>query len=214
MPIIPIHTPRRLHRPFAMLLIAVTFFTAAVATADATRAGRLALDPHHTVVAFHLGGTLHDVYGTFALESGTLSVDPDAETASGTIVVSAASGESGNTSRDERMANAVLESARFPEIRFRAERVEGRPEPDGTFHATLYGVLTLHGDEHDVAVIVDGRLAGDVVAAHGRFTVPYVAWGISDPSILLLSVAKTVDIDVTTEGRVVWNDAAHTTGDQ
>lgn len=200
---------RRPHRRFAAGAAAALFlYTSAGAlavSADAARFGHLAFDPHHTVVAFHLAGNLHDVHGTFALESGTLTVDPERGTATGTVVVSAPSGESGNASRDARMAHDVLDADHFPEIRFRAERVDGRPDADGSFHATLYGILTLHGDEHEVAIAVDGHLTGDVLRAHGRFAVPYVAWGLPDPSILLLTVAKTVDIDVTTEGPVTWS---------
>jgi polyisoprenoid-binding protein YceI len=163
------------------------------------------LRSHHTVVAFHLAGNLHDVHGTFALESGTLAVDPERGVATGTIVVNATSGESGNTSRDARMTSSILDADHFPDVRFRAERVEGHPDADGAFRATLYGVLTLRGDDHDVAITVAGILAGDLLRAHARLTVPYVAWGLPDPSILMLTVAKTVDIDVTTEGRVTWS---------
>jgi polyisoprenoid-binding protein YceI len=193
-------------RPLLALVLAALALCGAAARADADgRVGRLDLDPHHTVVAFHLGGNLHEVHGTFALSHGTLTVDPATGTASGTIVVDATSGESGNASRDSRMASSVLETNRFPEIVFRAERADGHREADGTFHASLYGTLTLHGADHDAVVTVDGHLDGDVLSARGRFTVPYVAWGLPDPSILLLTVAKTVDVDVTTEGRVTWN---------
>lgn len=191
-----------------VLLALGTMLVSGHARAAESTIGRVELDPHHTVVAFHLDATLHDVHGTFALRSGTLSVDPTTGAASGTIVVDATSGESGNTSRDERMVAAVLDGPRFPTIRFRAERVEGRPDAAGTFHATLYGVLTLHGDDHEVAVTVDGRRAGDMLIARARFTVPYVAWGLPDPSMLFFTVAKTVDIDVATESPVTW------TGDQ
>lgn len=201
-------TTLRRPRGFGSILAALFALAAllgpATHAAAADRVGRLDLDPHHTVVAFHLGGNFHEVHGTFALAHGTLTVDPETGAASGTIVVDATSGESGNASRDGRMASAVLETTRFPEITFRAERVDGHREADGTFHAALHGVLTLHGAEHDVVVTVDGRLEGDVLTARGRFTVPYVAWGLPDPSILLLTVAKTVDVDVTTEGRVTW----------
>jgi polyisoprenoid-binding protein YceI len=186
----------------------------AAATSEAG-VGHFAFDPHHTVVAFHLAGNLHDVHGTFALENGALAVDPTSGVATGTILVSATSGESGNTSRDTRMTSAVLDAEHFPDVRFRAERVEGHPDVDGTFRATLYGVLTLRGDEHDVAIPVDGTVAGDRLRAHAHLTVPYVAWGLPDPSILLLTVAKTVDVDVTTEGHVTWSqESTRTTGDQ
>ncbi|WP_423959501.1 hypothetical protein [Candidatus Binatus sp.] len=34
--------------------------------------------------------------------------------------------------------------------------------------------------------------------------VPYVDWGMKDPSVLFLTVAKQVEIDVATEGRITW----------
>jgi hypothetical protein len=33
---------------------------------------------------------------------------------------------------------------------------------------------------------------------------PYVEWGMADPSLPLLSVSNSVDIDVATAGRVTW----------
>jgi polyisoprenoid-binding protein YceI len=166
--------------------------------------GHVQLDPHHTVVAFHLGGRLHEIHGTFQMREGALAVDPATGAANGSVIVDATSGESGNASRDGRMASAVLEADRFPEIRFRLARVDGERQPDGTFHATMHGTLSLHGAEHALDVAVEGRLVGDALTARGHFTVPYVAWGLADPSILLLTVDKTVDIDVTTAGHVVW----------
>ena len=169
-----------------------------------TEVGRLQLDPHHTVVAFHLVGRLHDIHGTFQLRQGTLEIDPATGDASGSVVVDATNGESGNATRDTRMASFVLEAEHFPDIRFRPSHVDGHRQPDGTFHATLHGLLTLHGTEHAIAVAVDGSLVDDELSARGHFAVPYVEWGLADPSVLLLTVANTVDIDVTTTGHVIW----------
>ena len=209
------HRARQRFGRWAATVLLCTTSSAFAAGTGEPRVGHLAFDPHHTVVAFHLAGNLHDVYGTFALENGALAVDPESGVATGTIVVSATSGESGNTSRDARMTSSVLDADHFPDVRFRAERVEGHPDADGAFRATLYGVLTLRGDEHDVAITAAGILAGDVLRAHARFALPYVAWGLPDPSILILTVAKTVDLDVTTEGHVTWShEPTRTTGDQ
>jgi hypothetical protein len=51
---------------------------------------------------------------------------------------------------------------------------------------------------------VKGRLVGDSLIAASHFSVPYVEWGMEDPSLLLLTVAKQVDIDIATAGHVVW----------
>ena len=70
--------------------------------------------------------------------------------------------------------------------------------------ATIQGVLTLHGGRHDVALTAQGQLVGDNLTATAHFSVPYVEWGMEDPSILFLTVAKKVDIDIVTSGNVAW----------
>ena len=82
-------------------------------------------------VAFTLGDVLHTVHGTFALKRGNLRFDPETGKASGEIVVDAASGESGSAARDKRMHANILESARYPEIVFRPDRVEGKSRREG-----------------------------------------------------------------------------------
>lgn len=203
-----IATCRRIARRARLWGILTASALAATAGVAESRVGRVDFDPHHTVIAFHLASRLHDVHGTFGLHAGSLAVDPATGAAEGTIVVDATSGESGNASRDNRMASVVLETTSFPEIRFHAGTVDGTRQADGSFAGTLHGVLTLHGGEHALDVAIDGRIVDDELTAHGRFTVPYVAWGLTDPSVLMLTVAPTVDVDVTTTAHVHWTDDA------
>jgi polyisoprenoid-binding protein YceI len=181
---------------------------AAIGTADASPAGEpvalVRFDPVHTVVAFRLAGGLHDTHGGFVLKEGSLRVDRSSGTADGLVVVDAASGDSGNSSRDARMRDSVLEATKYPEIRFRPSKVEGSLTPDGSFNGEMYGTLTLHGADHPVTARVEGRVAGDAWTATCRFAVPYVAWGLSDPSMLFLTVAKEVEIEVRATGDVRW----------
>ena len=188
-----------------VLLLAI----AAGARAQDVRPGSFEFDPERTVVAFHLGGRIHEVYGTFRVRNGTITADPTTGAASGSVVIDATSGASENAMRDARMTHAILEADRFPDITFRPMRVDGRLEPDGIFHATLHGILTLHGADHDLAVDVTGHLVGDQLQTHAHFVVPYVAWGLPDPSMLVLTVAQEVEIDVTTSGPVVWSTKEH-----
>ena len=57
---------------------------------------QVTLNPAQTKIAWTLGGTMHDVHGTFTLKSGAVKFDPRSGDASGGIIVDATSGESGN----------------------------------------------------------------------------------------------------------------------
>lgn len=179
-----------------------------VAAEPAPRIAHVDVDPARSLVEFRLGGSLHDTHGRFTVVRGAVDVDETTGQASGIVVVDAASGDSGNGSRDRRMKDVVLEAPKFPEITFRPERIAGRLGDDGSFQATVHGVLALHGAEHAVDLKARGRLDGGEMTASGRFVVPYVEWGMTDPSVLLLTVDKQVELDVTLVGRVRRGGAA------
>jgi polyisoprenoid-binding protein YceI len=187
----------------ALLVIGATLRDASAAT-SADRVAVARFDAARTVVAFRLAGGLHDTHGAFALKEGRLEVDPSSGRADGLVVVDAASGDSGNSSRDARMRDTVLEAGKYPEIRFRPAKLDGSLAPDGSFRALLHGTLSLHGADHEVTIPIEGRAEADRWAATGRFAVPYVAWGLADPSVLFLTVAKEVELEVSAAGEVRW----------
>ncbi len=168
------------------------------------RSGALELDPSKTLVEFRLPGSLHTTHGTFKLERGTIIADPATGKAGGSIVVDAKSGDTGIGARDNEMRESVLEAQRYPEITFDPQHFTLELRRGGQFLATMQGVLTLHGGRHDVALTAQGQLVGDNLTATAHFSVPYVAWGLKDPSVLFLTAAKQVDIDIATTGHVVW----------
>jgi polyisoprenoid-binding protein YceI len=170
------------------------------------RSGSLELEPERSAVRFTLPGRLHDTHGTFRVRTGTMALDAATGDASGLIVVDATSGDTGNPRRDRRMKDDVLETARFPEIRFHPRHVDGHLGADGDFEGTIHGVLMLHGADHPIAAVARGRVSGSDVHASCRFSIPYVAWGLQDPSVLLLTVAPEVGIDVEAVGHVRWVD--------
>jgi len=169
------------------------------------RSGALELDPSKTLVEFRLPGSLHTTHGTFKLERGTIIADPATGKAGGSIVVDARSGVTGIGKRDNDMRDSVLEAQRYPEITFDPQHFTLKLEKDGQFQAKLDGVLTIHGARHEIVTDVRGQLAGNSLTAACHFSVPYVDWGMEDPSLFFLTVSKQVDIDIATEGRITWN---------
>ena len=175
------------------------FACRAVAPAQETA---LEIDPASTRVEFTLGDVLHTVHGTFALKSGNLRLDA-AGLASGELVVDAASGQSGNAMRDRRMRANVLDSEQYPEIVLRAERVEGKLAAQGPSQVILHGAMEIHGQTHPVAIPLEVAAAAGTFTAAGSFPVPYVKWGIKNPSTLFLRVSETVTITIHTVARPV-----------
>ena len=166
----------------------------------------LGLDPAQSKLHWSLGTTLHTVHGTFTFKNGTLHVDTATGKASGEIVVHATSGDSGNDSRDKKMHNEVLESGRYAEVIFRADRVEGKILPQGIFMVQLRGLFILHGSEHELTVPVQAELAGDHWTGSAKFSVPFIDWGLKNPSNFLLKVNHAVDIELEMKGSL------HSTG--
>jgi len=162
---------------------------------------QLRLDPGQTRIEYGVGSTLHTVHGTFQLKRGEFTFDPATGKASGELVVDAASGGSGSDGRDKRMNESILESANYPEIVFRPDRVDGRVEPSGHSQVQLHGMFNLHGTEHETTVPVGVDAAGGGYKAIATFTVPYVKWGVKNPSTFILRVDKEVEITVKTVAR-------------
>ena len=157
-----------------------------------------AIDPAQTKVEFALGSLLHTVHGDFHLKRGTLTFDPQTGKASGEIVVDAASGESGSPARDKRMHAAILEIAKYPEITFRPDRVDGKVASEGKSQVQLHGVFAIHGVEHEILLPVTVDAGGGQYNVIGIFEVPYVKWGMKNPSTLLLRVNDKVEIAIHT----------------
>jgi polyisoprenoid-binding protein YceI len=156
------------------------------------------LDPAATHVEFTLGATMHTVHGSFRLNRGAITFDPVTGKASGALVVDAASGESGNHSRDGKMTKDILEAGKFPDLTFTAREVVGKLTDAGPSHLEIRGVFRIHGQDHPLILLVDAQSKAGTADAVTKFEVPYVAWGMKNPSSMLLKVSDKVQISIQT----------------
>ena len=153
-------------------------------------------------VVFSLGDVLHQVHGTFHIQSGTVRFDERSPEMQGSIVVAAGSGQSGNNTRDRRMTLDILNAPQFPEVSFRPRQMVGSISAIGDSVVQVEGVFTLHGAPHDLTVPMQIHIGGTTCTAKTRFMIPYVKWGLKDPSTFLLRVDKEVGMEITLVGQL------------
>ena len=184
-----------LSRKLGLLLL-----IAGAATASPAQEQVLTFSPAQTKVQYALDATAHTVHGTFALKNGTVRFNPVTGALSGAVVIDAASGNSENEGRDRKMHREVLESAQFPEIVFRPDRVDGEVAAEGPSTVQVHGNFTIHGANHELTLPVQVVLKPDQWTASTHFDVPFVDWGMKNPSTFVLRVGHEVKIEVEASG--------------
>jgi polyisoprenoid-binding protein YceI len=160
----------------------------------------LQFSPAATRINFTIGDLLHTVHGSFNLKVGDVHCDLGTTAVHGSLVVDATSGQSGNRIRDRRMHRDILETSRYPEISFRPDRVKGKVANPGTSTLQVHGVFSVHGADHELTLPVRVQMFADHWIADTHFTVPYVKWGIKNPSTFFLRVSESVEIDAHATG--------------
>jgi polyisoprenoid-binding protein YceI len=194
------------HAACAILIIAAFLSVAAAppipgAPQAAPQEITLNVDPAQSKVHYVVDSTVHTVHGTFELKKGsTVHFDPETGKAGGEVAVYATSGDSGNSSRDQRMHKEILETGKYPEAIFRPRQIEGKVARSGASDVRVQGVILLHGGEHEIEVLVHAELSGDHWTGTAKFGVPYILWGIKDPSNWLLKVKPVVNMEIDMAG--------------
>lgn len=188
----------------ALFKNSLTWFAVAALAAAATASEQTVVefDPAQTHVDFILGTVLHTVHGEFKLKKGLIRFDPASGAASGALVIDAASGESGNSSRDGRMKKSILESQKYPEITFTPRSVKGQVAPEGDSQVEVEGTFNLHGTDHPLTLVTKVTAKDGNITAATHFVVPYIQWGLKNPSTFILRVSDTVEIDIHAAGHI------------
>jgi polyisoprenoid-binding protein YceI len=187
----------------ALLLLAAALSPAilhAQTQAQDKAQNKLSLDTTRSEVHFTLIDTLHTVKGTFRLQQGDITFDPATGHAAGSILVDALSGKSGNPVRDHRMTKEELRAPDYKTVAFAPTRFTGTFNPTGDSALQVHGLFTLIGTPHEIDVPMMVQVSGQQIHAVGSFTVPYVQWGLKDPSTFMIKVEKEVHVDLDLTG--------------
>ena len=193
---------RRIRVRFCFALC-VTFAALSLAPAGRAQEFVVQLDPAQTKIEFTLGSTLHTVEGTFKLKSGTIRFDRTSGKIGGSIIVDATSGESGNAGRDRKMHREILESNKYPEIIFTPSQVKGTFDPKGASKLEVSGQFRLHGQDHDLTLPIDIQPSGRQLRMATHITIPYIKWGLKNPSTFILRASDKVELDIHAAGQLV-----------
>ena len=159
-------------------------------------------NPDASEVKITLKTTHEVVNGAFHIQSGSLAFDQGAAKMSGSVVVLAGSGKTGNGSRDKKMNKDILQVEQHATVSFEPKSYTGVIASSGDSTIQVTGIFTLLGTPHEITIPILIHLEGTTATAKAHFVVPYIQWGLKDPSFLFWKADKDVSIDLFLTGRL------------
>jgi len=184
-------------KSFAVLALAVTLAPAVLAQHQTFAANSDASEVKMTL------NTTHEVVnGTFHIQSGSIEFDRSASKISGSVVVLAGSGKTGNDSRDKKMNKDILKVDQHTTVSFAPKTYTGTIAPSGDSTIQVSGVFTLLGNPHDLTIPMQIHMDGSKATARAHFIIPYVQWGLKNPSFLIWKAENDVAIDLSLVGNI------------
>jgi hypothetical protein len=184
-------------KSFAVLALTVILAPAALAQHQT-----FAVNADASEVKMKLNTTHEVVNGTFHIQSGSIEFDRGASKISGLVVVLAGSGKTGNDSRDKKMNKDILKVDQYASVSFAPKTYTGTIAPSGDSTIQVNGVFTLLGTAHDLTIPMQIHMDGSKATARAHFVVPYVQWGLKNPSFLFWKAENDVTIDLNLVGQV------------
>jgi len=182
---------------FLALALAVTLSPIALAQHQT-----FAVNPDASEIKMKLNTTHEVVNGTFHVQSGSIEFDRGAPKMSGTVVVAAGSGKTGNDSRDKKMNKDILKVEQYTTVSFAPKTYQGTIPASGDSTVQVSGVFTLLGTPHDITIPMQIHVDGSKATAKSQFMIPYVQWGLKNPSFLIWKAENDVAIDLDLVGHI------------
>ena len=184
-------------KSFAAFALAVLLAPAALAQHQT-----FVVNPDASEVKMTLKTTHELVSGTFHVQSGSIEFDSSGPKMSGAMVVLAGSGKTGNDSRDKKMNKDILKVEQHATVSFEPRTHTGAiaSSSDSTIQVT--GIFTLLSTPHEITIPMLLHLEGASASAKAHFVVPYVDWGLKNPSFLIWKADNDVTIDLNLVGTI------------
>ena len=184
-------------KSFAVVALVLIFAPGALAQHQT-----FVLNPDASEVKMTLNTTHEVVKGTFHIQSGSIEFDRSSPKMSGSVAVLAGGGKTGNDSRDKKMNRDILKVDQYTTVSFAPKIYTGTIAPRGDSTIQVNGVFILLGSPHDLTVPMQIHMDGPKATARAQFVVPYVQWGLKNPSFLIWKAENDVAIDLNLVGQV------------
>ena len=160
------------------------------------------IDPNASAVKMTLKTNHEIVNGSFHVESGSIEYDASTASIGGNVTVTAGSGQTGNDSRDKKMKKDILKVQQYATVSFAPKTYRGKLAASGDSTIEVTGVFTLLGTPHDLTIPMQVHIDGSHAEAKATFIVPYVQWGLKNPSFLVWKADNDVSLDLDLVGQV------------
>jgi polyisoprenoid-binding protein YceI len=184
-------------KSFAVVALAVILAPAALAQHET-----FAINAGASEVKMTLKTTRELVNGTFHIQSGSVEFDRSTPRMSGSVAVLAGSGKTGVDRRDKKMNKEILRVEQYATVSFEPKSYAGVIAPSGDSTIQVSGIFTLAGTPHEMTIPMLVHLEGTTATAKTHFTVPYIEWGLKDPSFLFWKADHDVTIDLFLTGQL------------
>ena len=184
-------------KSFAVLALSVILAPAAPAQHQT-----FTVNPDASEVKMALKTTHELVNGAFHLQSGSVEFDRGTPAMSGSVVVLAGSGKTGNGSRDKKMNKEILQVEQHATVSFEPKSYAGVIAPSGDSTIQVTGIFTLLATPHEITIPMLVHLEDTTATAKAHFALPYIQWGLKDPSFLFWKADHDVTVELFLTGRL------------
>jgi polyisoprenoid-binding protein YceI len=185
-----------------MRFFTVLALAAALAPSALAQHQTFVVNPDASEVKMTLNTTHEIVNGAFHVQSGSIEFDRSTPKMLGSVVILAGSGKTGNDSRDKKMNKDILKVEQYATVSFEPKTYTGDLALSGDSNLQVTGIFTLLGTPHQITIPVVVHLEGTTATAKAHFVVPYVQWGLKNPSFFIWKADNDVAIDLSLAGRL------------